>query len=131
MLCFGFLIGAVTAIIFVGIGICFGRKEEGTESERKHITGTSDNKGGSKDVRVLSDRCTDNVPDVRLRNRSRGGDERDDKRMVEQALTVLEYFRVGACRYELEAIDWLEEKLKTKEVHLMYDGELGFNPWQE
>ena len=127
MLCFGFLIGAVTSIIFVGIGICFGRKEKGTESERKHITGTSDNKGGSKDVRVLSDRCTDSVSDVRLRNRSRGGDERDDERMVEQALTVLEYFRVGACRYELEAIDWLEDKLENAET----DNPYGFNPYQE
>lgn len=129
MVCLGFLIGAVTAIIFVGIGICFGRKEEGTKSERKHITGTSDNKGGSKDVRVLSDRCTDSVPDVHLRNRSGGGDERDDERMVEQALTVLEYFRVGACRYELEAIEWLEDKLNTEKAEAEYP--LGRNDWQE
>ena len=127
MVCLGFLIGAVTSIIFVGIGFCFGRKGEETESERKHITGTSDNKGGSKDVRVLSDRCTDSVPDVHLRNRSRGGDERDDERMVEQALTVLEYFRVGACRYELEAIDWLEDKLNADKAEYP----LGRNDYQE
>jgi hypothetical protein len=109
MFCFGIFAGMILAVIFIAGGAVYAQRDTQRTNDMDY------------DCRVY----------VPSRDRDRSGGQRDDKRMVEEALTVLEYFRVGACRHEIEVIDWLEDKLKTKEVHLMYDGEIGFNPWQE
>lgn len=123
MLCFGFLIGAVTAIIFVGIGIVFGRKDKDNGDDNA----SADNSGIDRNSEVLLHGRSDSVPDVHLRNRSRGGDERNNTPMEERAVIVLTNFRVGACRYETEVIDWLVDKLENATA----DNPYGFNPYQE
>jgi len=106
MFCFGIFAGMILAVIFIAGGAVYARNTERTND-------------------VDSD-CRVYVPS---RDRDRSGNQRDNKRMVEQALTVLEYFRVGACRYELEAIDWLEDKLNTDKEEAEYP--LGRNDYQE
>lgn len=113
MLCFGFLIGAVSCTVFMGVGIAVGRKDNDTR----------DTSNTDRHSEVLLHGRSDNVPDVHLRNRNRDSAKRSDDTMAERALNVLENFRVGACQYETEVIDWLEDRLETKEVHIKNDGE--------
>ena len=119
MLCFGFLIGALTSIIFVAIGIGFGRGSVEKENDKR------DNSNIDRNSEVLLHGRSDNVPDVPLRNRNRDSVERSDEPMVEKAMNVLEVFKVGACRYETEVIEWLEDMIEQKEYPL------GRNDWQE
>lgn len=119
MLCFGFLIGALTSIIFVAIGIGFGRGSVEKENDKR------DSSNIDRNSEVLLHGRSDNVPDVPLRNGYRHSVERSDEPMVEKAMNVLEVFKVGACRYETEVIEWLEDMLEQKEYPL------GRNDWQE
>jgi len=105
MFCFGLLGGMILAVIFIAGGAVYA-------------------KGNTERANDVDSDCRVYVPS---RDRDRSGNQRDDKRMVEQALTVLEYFRVGACRYELEAIDWLEDKLNADKAEYP----LGRNDYQE
>lgn len=120
MLCLGFLIGAVTSIIFVGIGIVFGRGAE--KKDDKAGNTTSDN----RDSEVLLHRRSDDVPDVSLRNRDRNSVKRDSESMAEKAVMVLQNFRVGACGFETSVIDWMIEQFEKEEEY-----PLGRNDWQE
>ena len=124
MLCFGYLIGALTSVIFVGIGIVFGRGVEKDERERdKAGNTTSDN----RDSEVLLHGRSDNVPDVLLRNRDRNSVKRSDESMAEKAVMVLQNFRVGACGFETSVIDWMIEQFEKEQDEYP----LGRNDWQE
>lgn len=122
MLCLGFLIGAVTSIIFVGIGIVFGRGAEKKDERDKAGNTTSDN----RDSEVLLHGRSDDVPDVSLRNRDRNSVKRDSESMAEKAVMVLQNFRVGACGFETSVIDWMIEQFEKEEEY-----PLGRNDWQE
>ena len=122
MLCFGFLIGALTSVIFVGIGIVFGRGAEKDERDKAGNT-TSDN----RDSEVLLHGRSDNVPDVLLRNGDRNSVKRSDESMAEKAVMVLQNFRVGACGFETSVIDWMIEQFEKEEDEYP----LGRNDWQE
>ena len=119
--CLGFLIGAVTSIIFVGIGIVFGRGAEKKDERDKAGNTTSDN----RDSEVLLHGRSDDVPDVSLRNRDRNSVKRDSESMAEKAVMVLQNFRVGACGFETSVIDWMIEQFEKEEYPL------GRNDWQE
>ena len=121
MLCFGFLIGAVTSIVFVGIGIVFGRGAEKKDERDKVGNTTSDN----RDSEVLLHGRSDDVPDVSLRNRDRNSVKRDSESMAEKAVMVLQNFRVGACGFETSVIDWMIEQFEKEEYPL------GRNDYQE
>lgn len=122
MLCLGFLIGAVTSIVFVGIGIVFGRGAEKKDERDKAGNTTSDN----RDSKVLLHGRSDDVPDVSLRNRDRNSVKRDSESMAEKAVMVLQNFRVGACGFETSVIDWMIEQFEKEEEY-----PLGRNDWQE
>lgn len=117
MLCFGFLIGAVSCMVFMGVGIAIGQGRKDND--------TRDTSNTDRHSEVLLHGRSDNVPDVPLRNGYRHSVERSDEPMVEKAMNVLEVFKVGACRYETEVIEWLEDMLEQKEYPL------GRNDWQE
>ena len=117
MLCFGFLIGAVSCMVFMGVGIAIG--QGGKDNDTRDTSNTD------RHSEVLLHGRSDNVPDVPLRNGYRHSVERSDEPMVEKAMNVLEVFKVGACRYETEVIEWLEDMLEQKEYPL------GRNDWQE
>lgn len=120
MLCLGFLIGAVTSIVFVGIGIVLGRGAE--KKDDKAGNTTSDN----RDSEVLLHRRNGHVPDIHNRNRFGNSDERSYESMAEKAVMVLQNFRVGACGFETSVIDWMIEQFEKEEEY-----PLGRNDWQE
>ena len=122
MLCFGFLIGALTSIIFVAIGIGFGRGSV----EKENDNDKRDNSNIDRNSEVLLHGRSDNVSDVPLRNRNRDSDKRNDESMAEKAIMVLQNFRVGACGFETGVIDWMIEQFEEDE-----ENPLGFNPYQE
>ena len=125
MLCFGYLLGAVTSIVFVGIGIVFGRGAEKDERERDKAGNTTND---NRDSEVLLHGRSDNVPDVPLRNRDRNSVKRSDESMAEKAVMVLQNFRVGACGFETSVIDWMIEQFEKEEED---EYPLGRNDWQE
>ena len=100
MFCFGLMGGMILAVIFIAGGAVYANRD---------IKRTND---VDSDIRVY----------VPSRDRDRSGNQRNDTPMEERAMNVLEVFRIGACRYETEVIDWLEERLES---------EFGYNPWQE
>ena len=120
MLCFGFLIGALTSIIFVAIGIGFGRGSVEKENDKR------DSSNIDRNSEVLLHGRSDNVPDVPLRNGYRHSVERSDESMAEKAVMVLQNFRVGACGFETGVIDWMIEQFEEDEEY-----PLGRNDWQE
>ena len=120
MLCFGFLIGAVSCMVFVGIGICFGRGSVEKDNDTRDTSNTD------RHSEVLLHGRSDNVPDVPLRNRDRNSVKRDYESMAEKAVMVLQNFRVGACGFETSVIDWMIEQFEEDEEY-----PLGRNDWQE
>lgn len=120
MLCFGFLIGAVSCMVFMGVGIAIG---QGRKDNDANNTSNTD-----RHSEVLLHGRSDNVPDVPLRNGYRHSVERSDEPMAEKAVMVLQNFRVGACGFETGVIDWMIEQFEEDE-----DSEypLGRNDWQE
>lgn len=84
----GFLLGAITAIIFVGIGVCFGRSDKGnTERELADDTDTSN---------VFDDRGWDRCRDHRCL----------EQLGAEEVTNTLQTIRIGATRTEKEALDY-------------------------
>ena len=118
MLCFGFLIGAVSCMVFMGVGIAIG---QGRKDNDANNTSNTD-----RHSEVLLHGRSDNVPDVPLRNGYRHSVERSDESMAEKAVMVLQNFRVGACGFETGVIDWMIEQFEEDE-----DYPLGRNDWQE
>lgn len=93
--CMGFLLGAITAIIFVGIGVCFGR------SDKRELDNDSD-------VRVY-------IPD---RDRNRSGNNGQLKQMdPKEVMTVLYLLRIGASNKEKHVIDYLIDKEERGNIH--------------
>lgn len=94
MMGIGFILGVLTAIIFVGIGVCFdgiGKRDPEGELD------------GDSDIRVY-------VP-VRFRDRSR--DNGVVKRLDnEEVIHVLSYYRMGATQHERQAFDQLIDDLQ-------------------
>ena len=120
MLCFGFLIGALSCMVFMGVGIAIGQGRKDND--------TRDTSNTDRHSEVLLHGHSDNVPDVSLRNRNRNSVKRSDESMVEKAVMVLQNFRVGACGFETSVIDWMIEQFEKEEED---EYPLGRNDWQE
>lgn len=88
--CIGFLIGAVVAIVMIGIGVLIG--DYNGDIERKH--------GLDNDIRLY-------VP-VRYRNRCRN--TRSYQPTSQEIVDVLCVLRLGASGHEKEIIDYLIDK---------------------
>lgn len=87
--CIGFLLGALVAIVFVGIGVCFGRLDKGK------LSGDS-----NSDVHNPSD-------DREYRS--------VDRHTTEEMIQVLEVLRLGACRHERQILNEIIEMLEERE----------------
>ena len=103
--CIGFLLGALMAIIFVGIGVCFGRTDEG-HNTTEH--------GLDNDITIY----------VPMRYRNRGGDNRQDKFNEDEIVTVLRVlrmdYRATLTDHEKDIIEFLidrEESGDEQELH--------------
>ena len=88
--CIGFLLGAVVAIVMIGIGVLIG--DYNGDIERKH--------GLDNDIRLY----------VPVRYRDRGRDKRSSKPTSEEIVTVLYLLRIGASNHEKEIIDYLIDR---------------------
>ena len=97
--CIGFLIGAITAIIMIGIGVCFGRSNK-DDVERDSKDDIEREHRPDYDITIY-------VP-MRYRRGSR--DKRDRKPTPEEIETVLYLLRIGASNHEKEIIDYLIDK---------------------
>ena len=84
--CIGFLIGAITAIIMIGIGVVIGNHK--------------DTPNRDSDVSIY----------IPMRYRSRGWNQRDCKPTSEEIVDVLCVLRLGASEYEKSIIDYLIDK---------------------
>ena len=91
MLCVGFLIGALVAIVFFGSGVCFGGCNC-RDSEGQH--------DGLDDMRT-------HIP---WRDRDRSGDNRHAVPDSEEIDNVLHVLRIGSSGRERRVIDYLIEK---------------------
>lgn len=87
----GYLLGALSAIIFVGIGVVFGRISK-DDNQRQH--------GLDTDIRVY----------VPCRNRHRSRTERVYQPTSEEITDVLRVMRLGASDHEKDVIDYLIRK---------------------
>ena len=87
--CIGFLLGALVAIVFCGIGVCFGRLDKSESAD-------------DRDIRIYS-------PSSDRQHRS------VDRytHTAEEMIQVLQMMRFGVCRYERdilnEVIDLIEK----------------------
>ena len=94
--CIGFLIGAIVCLVFVGIGVCFGRNDKG------NIDGKL---------------CDDS--DMRLyvfnRHRDRGSNQRDNPPDTKEITDVLYMLRIAASQREKRVIDYLIDKEESNE----------------
>lgn len=86
--CMGFLLGALTAIVFVGIGVCIGRNDKGESN-------------GDTDNRVC----------VHCGDWNRSSDHGQPQQMdPEEVTAVLYLLRIGASSREKQVIDYLIDK---------------------
>lgn len=86
----GFLLGALTAIIFIGIGVIIG--------DGRHIKAERDI---DSDINIY----------VPMRYRDRGGNKRNYQPTTKEIGEVLYSVRIGASPHEKEIIDYLIDNL--------------------
>lgn len=88
----GYLIGIITTIIFVGIGVCLGRADK--DFDKRNTEGRVDRSS------------TDNIH-VHRGCGGRSSNNRCNKPMdAEEAINILQTLRVGASRTEKDALDY-------------------------
>jgi len=90
--CIGVLLGAVICLVFVGIGICFGRVDKGTD--KRELCDDSD-------MRIY-------IPVGRRGGCGYNGSDLPTRQEIE---TVLRTLRMGACWTEKRVLDYLLDNI--------------------
>ena len=90
--CIGFLLGAIVCLVFVGIGVCFGRADKGTDKGELC---------DDTDIRVY----------IPVRRRGGCGDNGSDLPTRQEVENVLRTLRMSACWTEKRVLDYLLDNI--------------------